>query len=450
MNRLAMNDGKPPVDDRAADAPAMPRAEVFPPPPAPDADQPPPPPRTIVISPPAPEPNASEPAEPRRHISPKSPRQALQPETPPPPPVRSSGARHPVVVVLNFFLMIVVLAVFAGGAAFYFGKLRFSGPGPLTEPASVVVARGADLDTIAAQLERQNVIESELVFTTAVRLYDAENRLKAGEYLFRPGVSMEQVLEDLITGRSVLHAITLPEGLTSEQIAARLNADPVLTGSIAAIPPEGSLMPDTYKFTRGATRQQIVDQMARAQEKAVQEIWARRSPDLPIETAEEFVTLASIVEKETGKADERPRVAAVFINRLREGMRLQSDPTIIYGLFGGAGKPSDRPILQSDLEKPTAYNTYRVSGLPPTPIANPGRAALEAVANPSRTDELYFVADGTGGHAFATTLEEHNRNVARLRRIEAARKEAQEEEKTAEEPDPATASEPDGPAVDPD
>jgi UPF0755 protein len=228
-----------------------------------------------------------------------------------------------------------------------------------------------------------------------------------------------------VSGRSVLHAITFPEGLTSQQIVDRLNADMVLTGDVAEVPSEGSLMPDTYKFTRGQTRQQIIEQMERAQEKAVAEIWSRRSPDLPIATPQELVTLASIVEKETGRADERPRVAAVFINRLRQGMRLQSDPTIIYGLFGGVGKPSNRPILQSDLDKPTAYNTYQVDGLPPTPIANPGKAALEAVANPSRTNDIYFVADGSGGHAFAATIEEHNRNVARWRRIEAARLEAQ-------------------------
>ena len=364
----------------------------------------------------------------RRRISPKSPRQAIQPETAPPPPQRSQKARHPLVVVLNFFLMIAVLTMLAGAAAFYFGKLSFTEPGPLTEPTSVLVARGSDLDTIAGQLSRQNVISSDLVFTAAVRLYRAENQLKAGEYLFQPGVSMEGVLDDLISGRSVLHAIGFPEGLTSYQIVQRLNADPVLTGEITEIPPEGSLMPDTYKFTRGASRQQILDQMQRAQERAVAEIWERRSPDLPVDTPEEFVTLASIVEKETGKADERPRVAAVFINRLREGMRLQSDPTILYGLFGGEGRPAGRPIYQSDIDERTDYNTYQINGLPPGPIANPGRAALEAVANPSRTDELYFVADGTGGHAFATTLEEHNRNVARWRRIEAAENEAEASE----------------------
>jgi UPF0755 protein len=361
---------------------------------------------------------------PRRRINPRSPRQALQPEAAPPPPPRSQKARHPVVIVLNFFLMLVVLLVLGGGALFWWGAQQFEQPGPLAEPASVLVPAGADLDSISAQLRRQNVIDSDLVFTTAVRLHGAENRLKAGEYLFQPGVSMEQVLDDLVTGRSVLHAVTLPEGLTSQQIVDRLNADPVLTGTIEAVPPEGSLMPDTYKFTRGATRQQIIDQMMRAQERAVAEIWERRAEGLPIDTPEEFVTLASIVEKETGRADERPRVAAVFINRLERGMRLDSDPTVVYGIFGGAGLPEGRPIYRSDLQEPTPYNTYTMTGLPPGPIANPGRAALEAVANPSRTDELYFVADGSGGHVFATTLEEHNRNVERWRRIRAEREEA--------------------------
>ena len=382
-------------------------------------------------------------APPRRRITPKSPRQALQPELAPPPPPRSQKARHPLVVVLNFFLMIAVLTVLAAGAAFYFGKVEFTEPGPLTQRASVVVARGSDLETISNQLERQNVISSGFVFSTAARIYEAHGQLKAGEYLFEPGVSMEQVLDDLVSGRSVLLAVTFPEGLTSQQIVDRLNAESELTGEITQVPAEGSLMPDTYKFTRGATRQQILDQMKRAEDRAVAEIWERRSPDLPLETPEELVTLASIVEKETGKADERPRVAAVFINRLRKGMRLQSDPTIIYGVFGGAGKPSDRPIRQSDLDTQTPYNTYQIKGLPPGPIANPGRAALEAVANPSRTNELYFVADGTGGHTFAGSLEEHNRNVARWRRIEAAQKQAQSARDDAADaaPDPEPAEE---------
>ncbi|RUX53710.1 endolytic transglycosylase MltG, partial [Mesorhizobium sp. M7A.F.Ca.US.014.04.1.1] len=175
---------------------------------------------------------------------------------------------------------------------------------------------------------------------------------------------------------------------------------------------------DTLRFTRGATRQQMVDKLLADQKKLVDDVWQRRAPDLPLANVEEFVTLASIVEKETGKGDERSRVAAVFLNRLAKGMRLQSDPTIIYGLFGGKGKPADRPIYQSDIQKQTPYNTYVINGLPPTPIANPGRAALEAVANPSKTDDLYFVADGTGGHVFAATLDEHNENVARYRALQ--------------------------------
>ena len=189
----------------------------------------------------------------------------------------------------------------------------------------------------------------------------------------------------------------------------------------AELPPEGMLVADTQRFARGTTRSEIIEKMIREQKQLVESIWKRRQPDLPIANIEEFVTLASIVEKETGRADERTRVAGVFINRLRKGMRLQSDPTIVYGLFGGEGKPSDRPIYRSDIDKPTPYNTYLIDGLPPTPIANPGRAALEAVANPSQTDELYFVADGTGGHVFAKTLEEHNENVVRWRKIEAER-----------------------------
>jgi UPF0755 protein len=185
----------------------------------------------------------------------------------------------------------------------------------------------------------------------------------------------------------------------------------------ASLPPEGSLATDTLRFTRGATRQQMVDKLLADQKELVSDIWARRSPDLPLANVDEFVTLASIVEKETGKSDERSRVAAVFLNRLAKGMRLQSDPTIIYGLFGGKGKPADRPIYQSDIDKQTPYNTYLINGLPPTPIANPGKAALEAVANPSRTEELYVVADGNGGHVFAATLEEHNQNVARYRAL---------------------------------
>jgi UPF0755 protein len=215
----------------------------------------------------------------------------------------------------------------------------------------------------------------------------------------------------------VQHAFTIAEGLTSDQIVQRLLENEVLSGNIRDIPREGTLLPETYRFTFGTTREQLIQRMRQSQQRALQEIWDRRSSDLPIKTPEQLVTLASIIEKETAKAEERTRVAAVFVNRLRQKMKLQSDPTIIYGLVGGKGSLG-RPIMRSEIEQPTPYNTYVIDGLPPGPIANPGRASLEAAANPARTKELYFVADGTGGHAFADNYEQHQKNVARLRALE--------------------------------
>ena len=213
----------------------------------------------------------------------------------------------------------------------------------------------------------------------------------------------------------------MPEGLTSEQIVARLLENDILSGPVKEIPKEGTLLPETYRFSRGTTREQVIARMQQAQKRAAQESWERRSADLPIQTPEQLIVLASIIEKETGRADERSRVAAVFINRLKQKMKLQSDPTIIYGLVGGKGTLG-RPIMRSEIEQPTPYNTYVITGLPPGPIANPGRAALEAAANPSRTRDIYFVADGTGAHAFAENYEQHQRNVARLRLIEQQQK----------------------------
>ncbi|HEX8664919.1 MAG TPA: endolytic transglycosylase MltG, partial [Beijerinckiaceae bacterium] len=244
--------------------------------------------------------------------------------------------------------------------------------------------------------------------------------LKAGEFLFRARTSIDEAIDTLISGKAILHALTVPEGLTSEQIVQRIRDNDILTGDVTEMPREGTLLPDTYKFERGETRQQAVNRMQRAQREALNQIWARRSPDLPIKTPQELVILASIVEKETGRADERTRVAGVFINRLSKRMKLQSDPTIVYGLVGGKGTLG-RGILRSEIDKPTPYNTYAIEGLPPGPIANPGRAALEAVANPSRTKDLYFVADGSGGHAFAETLDQHQKNVQRWRALEKAR-----------------------------
>jgi UPF0755 protein len=228
---------------------------------------------------------------------------------------------------------------------------------------------------------------------------------------------MRDIMDALVSGRGILYAITIPEGLTSQQIVARLRSEDILVGDVGEVPPEGSLLPETYKFTRGDTRQSLIDRMRAERDRIVAEVWSRRAPDLPIASPEEMVVLASIVEKETALADERSRVAAVFINRLRLSMRLQSDPTVVYGRFEGAGQSPGFVLTRADLETPTAYNTYVIDGLPPGPIANAGRASLEAVANPSRTRDLFFVADGSGGHAFAESYEEHLRTVARWRQL---------------------------------
>jgi UPF0755 protein len=355
-------------------------------------------------------------------IIPKSANEALRPEQVPQPPSRrrSRKARSQVVIFLNFVMTLVVFATIIGVGVFYYGVRSYDEPGPLVANTNFIVRNGAGTNEIAANLERNNIITDGRVFRVLSRVYLDGETLKAGEYEIKAGSSMRDIVELLKSGKSILYSVSVPEGLTVKQVFQRLADDPVLEGDLPQdLPVEGTLMPDTYKFSRGTKRADILQQMLTAQKNLVDQIWARRDEGLPVTTREDFVTLASIVEKETGRADERPRVASVFINRLEKGMRLQSDPTIIYGIFGGDGKPSDRPIYQSDLEKQTPYNTYIIRGLPPTPIANPGRAALEAVANPSRTPDLYFVADGTGGHVFAETLDEHNQNVRRWRKLEA-------------------------------
>ena len=358
-------------------------------------------------------------------IVPVSPSQALKPEQAPPPPKRSRRARNQVVVFLNFVLSMVIFVAIIGIGIFWYGKSEFEGQGPLDQTTDYMVREGAGLNEIAAGLERQGIIGNQRIFSLGAKGMLGDDTLKAGEYEIKAGSSMREIVELMQSGKSILHSFTVPEGQTVQQVFDRLRADEMLEGDLPAeMPAEGALLPETYKYSRGTTRAEIVEQMAKAQTRALEQIWARRAPDLPLASPEELVVLASIVEKETAKADERPRVAGVFINRLNQGIRLQSDPTIIYGLFGGAGKPSDRPIYKSDIEKPTPYNTYVIDGLPPTPIANPGREAMEAVANPSRTKDLYFVADGTGGHAFAETLKDHNSNVARWRRLEAERQKA--------------------------
>ncbi len=363
-----------------------------------------------------------------RPIVPKSASEALRPETGTTPPrsVRRSGqSRNQFVIFLNFLMSGIVLLTLAALVAVYVGKRAFEAPGPSTKTSAFLVKPNTGMADIADQLERRGLISDARVFQVAVKAYGNDSSLKAGEYEIAPAASMHDIMDILTGGKSILYSLTVPEGLTVAQAWQRVAENEALSGDMpAAMPPEGSLAADTQRFQRGTPRQQVIDRMLADQKRLVENVWQGRAEGLPLASIDEFVTLASIVEKETGRDDERTLVASVFINRLNKGMRLQSDPTIIYGLFGGKGKPSDRPILQSDIDTPTPYNTYLIDGLPPTPIANPGRAALEAVANPSETNDLYFVADGTGGHVFAATLEEHNENVARYRAFQ--KKEAEE------------------------
>jgi len=364
---------------------------------------------------------------------PRSPRAALQPEIVPPPSLRrSKRARHPLVIAGSAFFTFLVILVIALGATLYVGRERFEARGPLAQDKIVNIPRGLGTKDISDLLVREGVIDQPYVFVGGVIALKARGDLKSGEYKFTAHASVADVVGTLIEGKVVQHAITIPEGLTSEQIVARLQENAALTGQIKEIPREGSLLPDTYKFTRGMTREQIVQRMQSEDKRILQEVWAHRDPELPLKSPEELVTLASIVEKETGKPDERTRVAAVFVNRIKRKMRLQSDPTIIYGLVGGKGSLG-HPILKSEKDQPTPYNTYIVDGLPPGPIGNPGRASLEAAATPARTKELYFVADGTGGHVFSETYEAHQKNVAKLRQIEQG---------AAAEPAPAPAAPP--------
>ncbi|WP_199194674.1 endolytic transglycosylase MltG [Phyllobacterium phragmitis] len=361
----------------------------------------------------------------QKPIVPKSASEALRPEPGTPPPLRrrSRHARSQIVVFANFMLSLLVLAVIGASVLFYFGKLQFDAAGPAPAASTFLVKRGSGIVEIADSLERRGLISDARIFRYGVRAYGHEKDMKAGEYEIAAHASMRDIMETLRSGKSILVSLTIPEGLTVQQIFERIAANDALAGDMPeTLPPEGSMFADTLRFTRGTMRQEIISKLQAEQKSLIDEIWAKRSPDLPLKDVNEFVTLASIVEKETGVASERPHVASVFVNRLRKGMRLQSDPTIIYGLFGGKGKPADRPIFRSDIDKPTPYNTYIINGLPPTPVANPGRAALEAVANPLETNDLYFVADGTGGHVFSATLKEHNDNVRRWRSVEQQKK----------------------------
>src|SRR5690242_19783618 len=374
----------------------------------------------------------------RPPISPRSPRAALEPEQVPPPPRRSERARNPFVIVGNAIITILLIGMIGAGAAYYYGQKKITEPGPLQEDKTVVIPSRAGMTDIADTLQNAGVIDNNrLAFIGAVFALRARSELKPGEYLFQKNASLTDVIGTIVSGKVVQHSVTIPEGLTSEQIVTRLTDNDIFSGSIREIPREGTMLPETYKFPRGTTREQVIQRMQAAQKRIVAEIWERRSPDVPLKSPEQLVTLASIVEKETGKADERGRVAAVFANRLRQKIKLQSDPTIIYGLVGGKGTLG-RPIKRSEITQPSPYNTYVIEGLPPGPISNPGRASLEATANPARTRDLFFVADGSGGHSFTETYDAHQKNVAKLRAME---KQIQNDTvEPADEPPPATAA----------
>jgi UPF0755 protein len=354
----------------------------------------------------------------QNRISPRSPRAALEPERVPMPTRRSSGARHPLVVAGNAVFTILILIAIVGGGILLIGKQSFEARGPLAEDKVINVPRGYGVRDIADLLVREGVIDQPWVFIGGVYAVKLRGRdIKSGEYQFPKQASLDDTISIMTDGKVIQHQISIPEGLTSEQILQKLLESDVLTGNVREVPREGSLLPDSYRETRGTPREQVIKRMQDAQRRLVQEIWDHRMPGLPLKSPDELVILASIIEKETGRNDERTRVAAVFVNRLKLRMKLQSDPTIIYGLAGGRGTLG-HPITESEKRQPTPYNTYVIDGLPPGPICNPGRAALEAAANPARTKDLYFVSDGAGSHIFAENYDVHQKNVDRLRGIE--------------------------------
>jgi len=306
---------------------------------------------------------------------------------------------------------LVLLAVLAGlgvGVPWYATQI-YDAPGPLAAPRAIVIPRGGS-DAIGAALVDAGALDRPLAFHVATEI--TPGALRAGEFAFPAHASLRQLLEILRTARPVQHRLTIPEGLTSGQIAALLNQAEAMTGT-APSPPEGTVLPETYSYEWGTPRADIITRMTEAMTRALDREWEARAPNLPLPSARQALTLASIVERETSKPDERPHVASVYLNRLRLGMRLQADPTVAYGL----GQP-DRKLTRADLERDNPYNTYRIAGLPPGPICAPGLASLHAVLHPAQSDDVYFVADGTGGHAFARSLQDHEKNVARWRELQ--------------------------------
>ncbi|NVJ93921.1 MAG: endolytic transglycosylase MltG [Methylocystaceae bacterium] len=323
---------------------------------------------------------------------------------------------------VSVFLVVIVfllLDIAAGGYVWLMNE--YSATSVLQEDKVVEIPHGSGVSKIAQILKSEGVIDNPLAFRIVLRFKNLDKALKAGEFLFPAQVTPEMAAHILIEGKTVLHRVTIPEGLTSVEIITLLNHEQGLEEMVMQTPPEGSLLPETYSFSKGTTRATIVSHMQEAMQHTLDELWTNRQDGLPLRSKAEALILASIVEKETAVHAERAKVAGVFINRLNKRMRLQTDPTVVYGITLGQ-EPLGRPLSRKDLQTPTPYNTYTNYGLPPSPICNPGRASIEAVLNPAETDALYFVADGSGGHAFSNSLDAHNRNVAKWRKIERSQK----------------------------
>jgi UPF0755 protein len=341
--------------------------------------------------------------------------------------------------ITNGFLTLLILGlIVTGGAFFYFAK-NFYADGSFVEDKVFTVQKGSGLASIATKLRDEGIIANVLIFQLGARSQKLETSIKTGEYRIAKGSSMADVLKEITQGAPITYGVTLAEGLTSWQVVNKINAAEYLVGEIIEIPAEGTLLPDTYSFERGEDRAAIIKRMSSQLDKELAQVWANRSPDLPIKTPQELLILASLIEKETGTPTERAEVAGVFINRLNQGMKLQTDPTVIYGITLGKEKLG-RGLRQSELKKETPYNTYIIPALPIGPIANPGRASLQAAANPAKTDNIFFVAAGaypSEGHLFAATYKEHKKNVALYRAAvaqEEARLKAEAEAKENETP----------------
>ncbi len=319
--------------------------------------------------------------------------------------------------MLRFLAVLIVLAALAGGAWFW-EQQNYAAPGPSGKYTVMMVEPGDHVGVIAQHLQDAGIIQNATLYRIGLRIRGVQSELKAGEYGFPAHASMAGVTDILVAGKSIEHKITAAEGLTSQMIYDIVKNDPVLVGDAGPVPDEGTLLPETYLFTRGMTRAAMLAEMHAAQKKFLAAQWPARQPDLPVKSREQALTLASVVEKETAIAEERRHIASVFENRLRQGIKLQSDPTIIYGIT--KGYPLGRGIRQSELIGATPYNTYVIAALPPTPICNPGKDSIAAVLDPESTNDLYFVATGHGGHVFTQSLAEHQKNVVKLRQIEHA------------------------------